>query len=56
MFMSSPPVCLGNPPPSVKEWIDGHYKPYDAEVEYLESNGTQYIDTGIVMANRIIKA
>jgi hypothetical protein len=40
----------------VKEWIDGHYKPYDAEVEYLESNGTQYIDTGIVMANRIIKA
>ena len=22
--------------------------PYDAEVEYLESNGTQYIDTGII--------
>ena len=21
--------------------------PYDAEIEYLESNGTQYIDTGI---------
>jgi hypothetical protein len=24
--------------------------PYDAEVEYLESTGTQYIDTGIVVA------
>ena len=25
--------------------------PYDAQVEYLESSGTQYIDTGIVVAN-----
>jgi hypothetical protein len=24
-------------------------KPYDAEIEYLESTGTQYIDTGIVL-------
>ena len=27
--------------------------PYDAEVEYLESNGTQYIDTGIYYATPI---
>jgi hypothetical protein len=26
----------------------GKRKPYDAEVEYLESTGTQYIDTGVV--------
>lgn len=26
----------------------GKRKPYDAEIEYLESTGTQYIDTGIV--------
>ena len=25
----------------------GSTKPYDAEVEYVESNGTQYVDTGI---------
>lgn len=25
--------------------------PYDAEVEYLESTGTQYIDTGIALSN-----
>ena len=25
--------------------------PYDAEIEYLESDGTQYIDTGIKMRN-----
>ena len=24
--------------------------PYDAEVEYLESTGTQYIDTGYILA------
>ena len=27
--------------------------PYDAEVEYLESSGTQYIDTGIIPKNAI---
>ena len=27
---------------------DEGYRPYDAEVEYLESTGTQYIDIGIV--------
>jgi hypothetical protein len=26
----------------------GKRKPYDAEVEYLESTGTQYIDTGVI--------
>lgn len=26
-------------------------KPYDAEIEYLQSSGTQYIDTGIVVAD-----
>lgn len=26
----------------------GKRKPYDAEIEYLESTGTQYIDTGII--------
>lgn len=26
----------------------GTRKPYDAEIEYLESTGTQYIDTGII--------
>ena len=28
-------------------------KPYDAEIEYLESNGTQYIDTGFNLTNDI---
>ena len=28
--------------------IDGHILPYDAEIEYLESTGTQYINTGII--------
>lgn len=37
-------------------WPGGAKLPYDAEVEYLESTGTQYIDTGVVMANRIIEA
>ena len=27
----------------------GKRKPYDAEVEYLESTGTQYIDTGVIL-------
>lgn len=33
--------------------MGGSAKPYDAEVEYLESTGTQYIDTGIVVNNQI---
>lgn len=32
----------------------GKARPYDAEVEYLESTGTQYIDTGIYAVNNII--
>ena len=27
----------------------GKRKPYDAEVEYLQSTGTQYIDTGVIL-------
>lgn len=27
--------------------------PYDAEVEYLESTGTQYIDTGVTVSNEV---
>lgn len=33
--------------------MGGSAKPYDAEVEYLESTGTQYIDTGIIVNNQI---
>ena len=29
----------------------GKRKPYDAEIEYLESTGTQYLDTGIKLAS-----
>ncbi|MBP5723035.1 MAG: hypothetical protein J6X18_05615 [Bacteroidales bacterium] len=29
--------------------LGGKIVPYDAEIEYLESDGTQYIDTGIVI-------
>lgn len=36
----------------LKELIEGKWppppKPYDAEIEYLESTGTQYVDTGVV--------
>jgi hypothetical protein len=31
--------------------MSGKRLPYDAEVEYLESTGTQYIDTGVVPTN-----
>ena len=34
----------------------GRRLPYDAEVEYLESSGTQYIDTGIVSTGFGIRA
>ena len=27
--------------------------PYDAEIEYLEGSGTQYIDTGIIPSSTI---
>ena len=27
----------------------GKKLPYDAEIEYLESSGNQYIDTGVVL-------
>ena len=33
--------------------MGGSAKPYDAEVEWLESTGTQYIDTGIVVNSQI---
>ena len=33
--------------------MGGSAKPYDAEVEWLESTGTQYIDTGIIVNNQI---
>lgn len=41
---------LGNPSGTVGDFLRRQVppKPYDAEVEYLESTGTQYIDTGIV--------
>ena len=28
------------------------FKPYDAEIEYLESTGMQYIDTGVIPTNK----
>ena len=33
--------------------MGGSAKPYDAELEWLESTGTQYIDTGIIVNNQI---
>lgn len=32
----------------------GSSLPYDAEVEYLQSNGTQYIDTGVVLTKNYL--
>ena len=40
-------MFLGSPPLKIKEWMKLNAIPYDAEVEYLESTGTQWIDTGI---------
>jgi hypothetical protein len=41
-------MFCGYPPNDIKEFIKSHRKlPYDAEVEYLESTGTQWIDTGV---------
>ena len=31
-------------------------KPYDAEIEYLESTGTQYIDTGVIVDSSVTSA
>lgn len=37
--------------------MGGKALPYDAEVEYLESHGTEYIDTGIIATqNTIVKS
>lgn len=33
--------------------MGGSVKPYDAEVEWLESTGIQYIDTGIIVSSQI---
>lgn len=41
-------MFLGSPPLKIKEWMKLNAVPYDAEVEYLESTGTQWIDTGVV--------
>lgn len=42
-------VCLG----SNEIWSAGQPLPYDAEVEYLEADGTQWINTGITYRNEI---
>lgn len=34
--------------------MGGSAKPYDAEVEYLECTGTQYIDTGVYGSNTLV--
>jgi hypothetical protein len=34
-----------------RRYMGGKALPYDAEIEYLESTGTQYIDTGIACAS-----
>ena len=39
---------LKDPPPYVIDWLHENYRRlYDAEVEYIESTGTQWIDTGL---------
>jgi hypothetical protein len=44
-------MVLGYPPEDVRQFIISHrHLPYDAEVEWLESTGTQWIDTGLTMA------
>lgn len=43
-------LYLGEPSPKVKTWIERHHAPplpYDAEIMYLESTGTQLVNTGI---------
>ena len=34
--------------------MGGSAKPYDAEVEYLDSSGTQWIDTGVYGSNTLV--
>ena len=46
-------TCIGSPVRSALGakgilYTGGHVLPYDAEVEYLESTGTQWIDTGVI--------
>ena len=36
-----------------RRMMGGSAKPYDAEVDFLESHGNQYIDTGIIVNNQI---
>lgn len=43
-------VCLG----STELWSARPPMPYDAEVEYIESTGTQWLDTGITTTNGIL--
>lgn len=31
--------------------LAGAAEPYDAALEYIESDGTQYLDTGLVLSN-----
>ena len=40
---------LGSPAKEIKMWMKNlsPQLPYDAEVEYLESTGTQWINTGV---------
>ena len=33
--------------------MTGKRLPYDAEVEYLESTGTQYINSGLTVSNAL---
>lgn len=42
---------LGN----AKVWEKGGSLPYDAQIEYLQSSGTQWIDTGIIQNSRNIE-
>lgn len=37
-----------------RSMMGGEKLPYDAEIEYLESSGTQWIDTGIYPTNTIV--
>lgn len=38
---------------STKVWESKQLLPYDAEIEYLESSGTQYIDTGLTLKSNL---
>ena len=34
-------------------WMGGATEPYDAALEYVESDGSQYLDTGLVLTNGV---